>query len=387
MTTFYTVNTVPLEIILVRREIFSTGGVYSVGETDAGQLGNGLGAAGAGVSSPVQTLLTGTNWRYISAGGYSAGGLKDNGELWVWGFNPDGKLGTGNAANTSSPVQLGTSTQWKDISFGYRYSTLLKSDGSLWSTGNNAVGQVGDGSITNRSSPVQIGLLKDWKAISSGWNTSAAIRDNGTLWMWGSGAYGIRGSSSTTNISSPQTTVAGGTDWKYVETSERHTLAIKTDGTLWSWGNGTEGALGHANATSLSSPAKVGTATTWRIATCGGYGSSFGIKTDGTLWAWGENADGRLGLGDTVDRSSPTQVGLGTDWKYISASKFHGRHAAAIKTYGTLWTWGNNYVGVLGDGTTVAKSSPVQIILSGWAGPWKSVNANMTGISMIKNDY
>lgn len=390
MTTFYTVNTVPIEDILVRKEIFLTGGVYGTGENDAGQLGNGLGGAGTGVSSPVQITIRGTHWRSVSAGGYSGAAINDEGDLWVWGYNIDGKLGKGDTANTSSPVQLGTTNEWKDVAFGQRFSLLLKSDGSLWASGNNINGELGDGTTTSKSSPVQIGTGKDWKQISAGWNTPAAIKTDGTLWMWGNGAYGMRGSASTADISSPQTTVAGGTNWKYISIGERHALAIKTDGSLWSWGNGSEGGLGHSNATSLSSPVQLGSDLTWKAVTTGGYGTSLALKTDGSLWAWGNNTTGRLGLGDTNNRSSPTQIGLSLDWRSISLSKHYGKHAAAIKTDGTLWTWGNNYVGVLGNGSaaTVNLSSPVQVFINGtWAGPWKYANANMTGMNLLKEDY
>ena len=142
-----------------------------------------------------------------------------------------------------------------------------------------------------------------------------------------------------------------------------HCAAIKTDGTLWAWGLNTDGQLGLNNIAHRSSPVQVGSLTDWKLVAAGSY-FAVAIKTDGTLWSWGRGTAiaplgaGALGLGNTAHRSSPVQVGSLTDWKQVSAGAYHTR---AIKTDGTLWTWGDNTSGQLGLGNTIHRSSPVQV--------------------------
>jgi alpha-tubulin suppressor-like RCC1 family protein len=220
--------------------------------------------------------------------------------------------------------------------------------------------------------------LTNWKqvdiaGISNTTGNGGGIRTDGTLYMWGNNAQGQLGLNNTTQTGTA--TQVTGTTWLQLSMGSNHTLAIKSDGTLWAWGNNTNGQLGDASLTSKSSPVQV-IGTGWKYATAGGKltttaGFSVGIKTDGTLWAWGSNAQGQIGDGTTTTRSSPVQVGSLTNWKSVVA----GEHSvAAIKTDGTLWTWGGNGNGQLMDGTVIAKSSPVQV---GSLTNWKSVTMNL----------
>jgi alpha-tubulin suppressor-like RCC1 family protein len=154
----------------------------------------------------------------------------------------------------------------------------------------------------------------------------------------------------------------------------------KTDGTLWSWGLNIYGQLGLGNITNRSSPNQVGALTTWLNITAG-YAHTLATKTDGTLWSWGYNVYGQLGLGNTTDRSSPVQVGALTTWLNIAASY---AHTLATKTDGTLWSWGRNLDGQLGSGTTANRSSPVQV---GALTTWSTVLAGGGNFSLaVKTD-
>jgi alpha-tubulin suppressor-like RCC1 family protein len=223
-------------------------------------------------------------------------------------------LGLGNSTYYSSPKQIGAGTTWSKIKTGHsNFSLAIKTDGSLWSWGRNDQGQLGLGNQTDYSSPKQIGA--------------------GTAWLTISSAY-------------------------------KSAYAIKTDGTMWAWGQGTTGRLGLGNSTYYFSPKQIGAGTTWSNVAGGRNGGAIAIKTDGTMWSWGDNGYGRLGLGDTTNRSSPVQIGALTTWLSITAG---GYHMAAIKTNGTLWTWGFNQSGGLGLGNTTGVSSPVQIgALTNW---------------------
>jgi alpha-tubulin suppressor-like RCC1 family protein len=162
-------------------------------------------------------------------------------------------------------------------------------------------------------------------------------------------------------------------------------------GELWTWGGGAAGQLGDGTTTSrFSTPAQVGSLTDWQNNIQGGYAVAAGssvycVKTDGTLWVWGHNAAGKLGLGDTTDRSSPCQVGALTDWK--EAGNGSGGFALAIKTNGTLWAWGNNYKGYLGQADTTSRSSPVQIgSLTDWLHIIPAFGDNSYKAQAIKTD-
>jgi len=201
------------------------------------------------------------------------------------------------------------------------------------------------------------------------------------LWTWGQGAAGEHGLNLTGNqvISSP-VQVGALTNWASISTNQFSVYAIKTDGTLWAWGTGSSGQVPVGANNSYSSPKQVGALTNWLKVSGGSYISAYAIKTDGTLWAWGANSDGALGDGTITNRNSPVQIGSLTNWSVVSGANNCG---AAIKTDGTLWTWGNNGNGQLGSGTTTNRSSPVQV---GALTNWLSIAGFYFNFSSVKTD-
>jgi len=343
-------------------------------------------------------------------------------ELYAWGFNTNGNLGVNDRTSRSSPTQVGSLTTWSQVSTDSGGTLAIKTDGTLWSWSNNNVGQAGDGTTISRSSPVQIGSETNWaKVVGSRGDCSLAIDTDGKLYAWGAGPNGELGTNDTIAKSSP-VQVGALTNWSDISIGNDHCLAIKTDGTLWAWGGDTNGAVGDGTATKRSSPVQIGSDTDWLQASAGND-FSIGIKTDGTLygwgrnddgqhgdgtktdsftpgasaiapafaqisagtewalgitadgemWSWGNNSSGRLGLNidQTIDRSSPVQIGALTSWSQADAGSSHG---AAIKTDGTAWSWGSNNTGQLGNNSpfSVNRSSPVQI---GSETSWTSISA------------
>ena len=205
---------------------------------------------------------------------------------------------------------------------------------------------------------MQVGALTTWYQIAAGTHFTIATKTDGTLWSWGNGLNGRLGVNSTVTHSSP-VQVGALTTWYQIAVGDQFALATKTDGTLWSWGTNAAGQLGLGDAagTNRSSPVQVGALTTWSKVAAGGY-HSVATKTDGTLWIWGRNATGQLGLNDTINTSSPVQVGLLTTWSQVAGSL---NFTSAIKTDGTLWAWGLGTSGQLGAGDDISRSSPVQI--------------------------
>jgi len=292
-------------------------------------------------------------------------------ELWAWGYNTAfgvGVLGLGDVIDRSSPVQVGSLTTWSKVSSGGLHTLAVKTDGTLWGWGRNSKGYLGLGDTTVRSSPVQVGSLTDWDSVSAGQDHTLAVKTDGTLWAWGNNQNRKLGIGIGDDKSSP-VQVQTDTDWASCCAASAalgaFSLAIKTNGTIWGWGRNNFGQLGTGNVQQESSPVQIGSSTDWASINAGAS-DSFATKTDGSLWAIGGfNAFGDLGQGDTIQRSSPVQIGGLTDWASVSG----GSNAAlAVKTDGTLWAWGGNGQGYLGDGTTVKRSSPVQIgSLTDWS--------------------
>lgn len=345
--------------------------LWSWGSSYYGESGQGTTSSS---SSPIQVGAL-TTWRQVSASdGYSSFGIRTNGTLWSWGINSYGQLCQGDISSRSSPVQVGALTNWSKVDASGNIVIMLKTDGTLWTCG------VTPYNLSANSSPVQVGSLTTWSSVSCGNGHLAAIKNDGTLWTWGGNSLGALGLNDRTNRSSP-TQVGSLTNWKSVSCGLYNTMAVKTDGTLWAWGANGDGQLGQSDIVYRSSPIQVGSLTTWAMVSISSASYTvMAIKTDGTLWAWGTNTYGQLGLSDIVKRSSPIQVGSLTNWSDIDVGP---SYCHAIKTDGTLWCWGNNSGGVLGiNSTSPAKiSSPVQI---GSLTNWKSVSVGYNHALAIK---
>ena len=299
--------------------------------------------------------------------------------LYSWGAGNQGQLGHNAVGSLSSPIQVGALTAWSQIAVGTNFSLAIKTDGTMWSWGSNSSGgRLGQNDVIDRSSPVQIGALTTWSQIAVGENFSLAIKTDGALWSWGYNSSGQLGFNTSGYARSSPVQVGALTTWSQVAAGKNHSLAIKTDGTLWSWGAGSSGQLGHNNGSARYSPVQVGALTTWsKIA--GGDQFSLAIKTDGTMWSWGYNSSGQLGLDDTYARSSPVQVGALTTWSQVAAGTF----SRAIKTNGTMWGWGKNNYGQLGINNVVSRSSPVQV---GALTTWYQIAAGNEFNLAIKTD-
>lgn len=370
------------------------GSIFSWGLGTSGGLGLGNTTS---YSSPKQIGAL-TTWTAAGGGGSPLGKargraigngnkcnliIKSDRTLWAFGLNNRGQLGLGNTTAYSSPKQVGSNTNWHSASLdsnGGLYGSViaLLNNGTMYSWGNNASGQLGLGNTTHYSVPKQIGSLNTWSFVSNGSQSVAAITYTGKLYTWGVGTNGVLGLGGNTSYSSPKQ-VGALTNWKTVAVGQNFMVATKHDGTLWSWGRGLYGCLGLGNTTTYYSPKQVGALTNWdrAFAAQGAGFMSLAIKTDGTLWTWGGNTSGELGLGNITNYSSPKQVGSGTTWTTnVAGSTDYAWHV--IKTDGTLWTWGRGTSGTLGLGNTTTYSSPKQVgALTNWANVGGSYQARI----------
>ena len=421
-----------------------SGGVWAWGLNNHGQLGDGTtanrstAAAVSGVTGAVA----------VAAGDAHSVALMGDGTIQAWGYNGNGQLGTGNTASAVVPQESGidltqtltvtptagsggsispatpqsvatggvvsftvtpnagygitsatgcggslsgttyttapmigdcsvqvtfsplpdaaATTLTPRISAGALHTMGIKSDGSVWGWGYNGNGQLGDDTVTSRTVPVPtIGLLGTSSAVAAGYRHTVAARSNGSVWAWGYNGYGQLGDGTTVDRWLP-TQVSGLAGMTAVAAGDYHSLAVKSsDGTVWAWGSNNNGELGNGTTADRLTPDQV-YGLTGVTAVAAGADHSLALKSDGTVWAWGYNGYGQLGDGSTTSRTTPVQVSILTG---VTAVATDGNHSLAVKSDGTVWAWGLNNYGQLGDGTTVNRSTPVQVLgLSGATG-------------------
>lgn len=287
----------------------------------------------------------GQAWKQVSAGAEFSAALNSDGSIWIWGFNGNGQLGLGlsDGVFINMPEKI-EGLNAKAVACGAVHALAILEDGSLWAWGGNTVFQLGDNTNISKSSPVQIGNDKDWKAIASGQAHNLAIKEDGSLWGWGFNVFGQVGNGSTVNVASP-IRIGNDNDWVAIACGGAHSLAIKADGSLHAWGANFNGQLGLGSNEMVLAPRRSGNAV-WRDIQCG-FEFSAGIRQDNTLWSWGFNGNGQLGDGTVIERNAPVQVivpGV-TGWVALSCGSAF-THAIAADS--TLWGWGANIEGCLG---------------------------------------
>ena len=320
--------------------VTTNGEVYSWGNNNYGQVGIG------NTQAQNTPLLRPANPDFTSiyhSLNHSIG-LTSGGKLYGWGRNMRGEVGDGTLTEQYSPIPIGTDSDWKKVVAGLAHSVALKNNGTIWGWGNNAACELSFNSpnpYPNEyfTQPAQISTDTNWVDIAAGGFRTFAIKSNGTLWARGknhSNSLGLPYGENTcvTNLSQ----VGTDTNWKKVVTSSSgdFTLALKTNNTLWGWGDNIMGGVGNGSSVLVATPVQIGTDTWKEIAT--GQTYSVGIKSDGTLWQWGKgcwNASGNVIF--PSNSLSPVMVGNDTDWVKVYAG-----HCVSIaqKSDGSVWSWG-----------------------------------------------
>ena len=300
--------------------------------------------------------------------------------VWAWGSNEEGKLGDGTFTARNSPVQTFDGRPAVRVACGGYHSLAIDETGQVWGWG--AAGRSGDGTSSRRPSPVQTVNLSDAIAIAAGDRHSLALRADGTVWSWGNGDYGQLGLGSTSYTYSPQMVYLL-SQIVAVDAGYSHSLALRADGTVWAWGQNSSGQLGDGN-TSTNRPQAIRVGGLPRVvAVAAGGLHSLALAADGTVWSWGLNSSGQLGVGNTNTTSARQKVAGLTGVIAIAAGR---DHSMALKADGTVWTWGDSYSGALGNGQTATDAQvPLQVPgLSGVtriaAGDYRSMALLDTGV-------
>jgi alpha-tubulin suppressor-like RCC1 family protein len=341
---------------------------------------NGLDSLGDGTtnnsSSPVAAINVGTGVAEISAGQYHTCARKTDGTVWCWGYDSDGEIGNGTSNSWSAPVQVPTLSNVVQISTGYYHTCARKSDGTIWCWGAGSSGELGDGSGTTQWIPIQVAGLTNAVDVSCGFDHSCARKSDGTAWCWGANDWGQLGDGTQNGHATPEQVTALGSTVAEISANNQYTCARKTDGTVWCWGNNTDAVIGDGTSNDRLLPVQVPGLPRGAVQISAGDNSTCAILGDSTLWCWGSNFDGDIGDGTTNLRSTPEQVTA----IYPVAEVSVGVHTCARKFDGTVWCWGHNSSGELGNGSTTPSYTPVQVpiptaatVTPVPAGDWRAV--------------
>lgn len=322
-----------------------------------------------------------------AAGAYHSIALLRDGSLVSWGQNTFGQLGDGTVSNRTvpTPVAIPSDVHVAAVAAGRAHSLALTTTGAIWAWGDNRSGQLGNGTRTPSKIPEPVTMPSNhvFTQIVAGDNFSEALATDGTIWGWGDNSFGQLGNGTTQTALRP---VEALTPPNRIVTSlsagASHSLMLTSDGALWATGDNRYGQLGDGGTTAASTPVRVKLPQDQIVtAVAAGAGHSLAATKDGNAWAWGLNDSGQLGDGRTVNSPLPVAVDLpvGSSVTSLSAG---GRNSMAITSDGALLAWGNNLHGALGDGTTTSRSVPVSVLLPKTAVPTHSAVGTMAASSL-----
>ena len=328
----------------------------------------------------LHNYANGQCWKQMTVGNMIIA-VKDDGTLWGWGTNTNAQLGLGFTSGSQKALQIGTDNDWDTVMSCQNTTLARKIDGSLWGWGLNGDAELGIGMYGVRSSPILVSSTPGWRAVSSSAGAFyVAIKADGTIWGWGENSHNQLGFTTPSEQTTPAQ-ISSLTDWKKIACGFNHVIALKTDGTLWGWGNNQFNEVSNAATPNIQPvPIQIGTANNWADVSAGAN-FSIAVKTDGTLWTWGINGDGQLGVGDQTTHTTQVQVGTATDWMSVFAGV---DHAIAAKTDSTLWGWGRNSTAALGYTSPVIQTSPASLGFGNIH--WKLIAPGFRFTTILKTD-
>lgn len=381
----------------------SDGTVWTWGDNSVGQLGDGT---NVGSSVPVQVSGL-TDIKTVAAGYEHTVAVKNDGTVYAWGLNSDGQLGDGSTENSNVPTEISGLSNINSVSCGYNFTAAVNTVGAVYVWGDNSVGQLGDGTTTDSHEPILLNGLSGIISVAAGNGHMVALTENKTVYTWGTNTYGQLGNGTTTSSNTPAE-IADLSDIASVAAGSDHTVAVSESGSVYTWGRNNLGQLGNGGIIDSSAPAILNSlsgvtsaaagsthtvvlTTEGIIYTCGNnaYGqlgneykefrktpilvdelsdvtaiavgnlSTVALKSDGTVWTWGNNTAGQLGydlpeVSRIIASSEAAQVSGLSDIKAIASGC---SHTVALGIDGTVYTWGDNRLGQLGDDTTTSRQT------------------------------
>jgi alpha-tubulin suppressor-like RCC1 family protein len=302
----------------------------------------------------------------VATGSYHSCTIQ-HGQLSCWGRNGDGSLGIGNTVMRNVPSVVGGGTGWVQVVGGEAHTCALDADGAAWCWGRNDVGQLGlGGTDTNvRLVPTRVSGSQRFVRLTTRFDTTCGITMSGALWCWGENREGQLAQDDpfpgTGRPRSSPVAVATSRSWHAVSAGHGHTCAVAMDGTLWCWGRNIGGQLGIGTVDpgQIRVPLQVGTGHNWTEVDCG-QDTSCALQADNSLWCWGWNGFGQVGRPPTSEQViSPVRVGTDGDWVEVRVNTFA---TCGRRRNGTLWCWGRNAEGQLGVGSITDLYAPTQVM-------------------------
>jgi alpha-tubulin suppressor-like RCC1 family protein len=367
--------------------ITTLGKLFGWGQNNTGQIGDNT-----TVIKSVPTAIGTSSWITVSSAPNGNTGddynhaIRIDGTLWGWGTSGNYLGGSLSSITRSSPTQIGTNTNWSSVIATYRGGRGITTSGQLYVWGQNSSYELGLGDTVNRSSATQVSGTTSWSMVAGGMDKTFALTNTGHIWFSGAYSYGELGDGIsnggqylTLGPGTLDPTVGALVKWKQISGTWNHFVGLAlSDNSLWAWGSNSNGQLGDGTAITRSSPTQMTALGPFQSVAAGGQNTA-AIKYDGSLWTWGGNVDGQLGDSTTIDKSSPVQVTGGGTWSSVSVGM--SNFMAGIQTTNTVYTWGLNGSGQLGDGDAISRSAPIQIGNSATA-----VSAGYRDIAIIGAD-
>ena len=336
--------------------ITEDGALYVWGKNSYGQLGVGN---EVNKNTPIKvTAINGKVMELIIGNYFSVYAILEDGSLYAWGNNESGKLGVGDEVNKNTPTKVNLPGKIKElITTGWSVYAILE-DGSLYAWGSNEIGKLGVGDEVNKNTPTKVNLPGKIKELITNGSSVYALLEDSSLYSWGENSYGQLGVGNEVNKNTPTKVNLPG-KIKELITTGWSVYAILEDGSLYAWGDNSDGQLGVGDEENRNTPIKV-TAINGKVMELiiSNSFSVYAILEDGSLYSWGKNSYGQLGVGDEVNRNTPTKVNLpGKIKKLITSSSA----SYVILEDGSLYAWGYNYYGELGVGSNEDKNTPTKV--------------------------
>jgi alpha-tubulin suppressor-like RCC1 family protein len=340
----------------------SSGGVKCWGDNGDGRLGDGTSGWANIRTTPVEVVGLSSGAAAIAAGTAHTCALTTGGGVRCWGQNSRGQLGDGTTTERSTPVDVaGLSSGAIAIAAGNSHTCALMAGGGVKCWGDNSLGQLGDGTTTDHSTPVNVaGLSSAAASIAAGESHTCALMAGGGVKCWGDNWDGQLGDGTTTDRSTPVNVAGLSSGVAAIAAGGDHTCALTTSGGVKCWGDNWYGQLGDGTTTDRRTPVNVAGLSSGAAAIAAGVWHTCAVTTGGGAKCWGWNSSGQLGDGTTTDRSTPVNVAeLSSGVAAIAAGGFH---TCALTTVGRVKCWGWNWYGQLGDGTTIDRKTPVDVV-------------------------
>ncbi|MDC0851427.1 S8 family serine peptidase, partial [Euryarchaeota archaeon] len=373
--------------------VLGNASLYCWGDNFWGQIGDG---SNSGSTTPVAVSLpTGRTVDSVAVGYSHACAILDNSSLYCWGANNQGQLGDGSSTDSNTPIAVSlpigrTATM---VSAGVEYTCVVLDDASLYCWGNNGYGQLGDGTTTARNTPVAVSLPsgRTTSSVDAGrWHTCAVL-DDASLYCWGKNGYGELGDGSNFASTTPvSVSLPSGRTAETVSAGQSYTCAVLDNLSLYCWGYNGHGQLGDGSYSDSNLPVEVSlpSGRTSSSVSTGVHGFTSAAYTcaildDSSLYCWGNNANGGLGDGSNTNTNTPVAVNLpnGRTADSVSVS----RHTCAALDNSSLYCWGVNNLGQLGDGSTSARNTPGAVNLPA-GGTMKTLDLDVDGDGVIDSN-